>query len=390
MDLIQFEDGTKVSNAKVTINGVDYPVTPARYTGNTPLSAYILNLMQNNIAKVVVPTGGTTGQVLVKKSDNDNDVEWQTGGSGGASGDTLPIGAITEYAGATAPTNWLICDGSAISRSTYADLFNVIGTTYGQGDGLTTFNLPDYTGRVPVGKDTNDTDFDTLGKTGGEKTHTLTIQEMPSHSHTLNTGATAMVSGGSNDMAQTGGTRTYDYLRMGTTGGSQPHNILQPYITQNYIIKAFQSSGVVANVAQADTDSDTDVYSCNYINDKIGGVVVYNNSEGANTPIPFTFPTQGDSLANYSRIKIYSKVVMTGYTAYFITECEAVVGGSVSVEQTRMNSSILWLSDSARYKMNASSLTKEEEADVRILSDGSSAFNSNTTRTKIYKVELYK
>lgn len=268
MDLIQFEAGTKVSDAKVTINGVDYPVTPARYTGNTPLSVYVLNLMQSNIAKAVVPTGGTTGQVLVKKSNADNDVEWQTGGGGGASGDTFPIGAISEYAGATAPTNWLICDGSAISRTTYADLFNVIGTRYGTGDGSTTFNLPDLRGRVPVGKDGNDTDFDTLGNTGGEKKHTLTIAEMPSHQHkdAINVGGSQTLE----TVQYLGGQSTAQYyVSTSAVGGGQPHNIMQPYIVQNYIIKAFQSSGVVANVVQVKSNSTTDVYSCDYINNKL-------------------------------------------------------------------------------------------------------------------------
>lgn len=265
MDLIQFEAGTKVSDAKVTINGVDYPVTPARYTGNTPLSVYVLNLMQSNIAKAVVPTGGTTGQVLVKKSNADNDVEWQTGGGGGASGDTFPIGAISEYAGATAPTNWLICDGSAISRTTYADLFNVIGTRYGTGDGSTTFNLPDLRGRVPVGLDSNDTDFNTLGNTGGEKKHTLTIAEMPSHQH-----KDAINVGGSQTLETVqylgGKSNAQYYVNTSAVGGGQAHNIMQPYIVQNYIIKAFQSSGVVANVVQAKSNSTTDVYSCDYVN----------------------------------------------------------------------------------------------------------------------------
>lgn len=279
MDLIQFEAGTKVSDAKVTINGVDYPVTPARYTGNTPLSVYILNLMQSNIAKAVVPTGGTTGQVLVKKSNADNDVEWQTGGGGGASGDTFPIGAISEYAGATAPTNWLICDGSAISRTTYADLFNVIGTRYGTGDGSTTFNLPDLRGRVSVGLDSNDTDFNTLGKTGGEKTHTLTIAEMPKH--TVPTGfVTGDLSGNTYGMlsdVNTDGTSTTHEV-----GGGQPHNIIQPYMVQNYIIKAFQSSGVVANIVQVETDSQDDVYSCDYINNLVEGKII---KESGNTTV---------------------------------------------------------------------------------------------------------
>lgn len=271
MDLIQFEAGTKISDAKVTINGVDYPVTPARYTGNTPLSVYVLNLMQSNIAKAVVPTGGTTGQVLVKKSNADNDVEWQTGGSGGASGDTFPIGAISEYAGATAPINWLICDGSAISRTTYADLFNVIGTRYGTGDGSTTFNLPDLRGRVPVGLNSNDTDFNTLGNIGGEKTHTLTIAEMPSHSHNIYTtrnNGTAESDYTTNNYVNCGSNNNYGNITKTTSsiGSNNAHNNLQPYIVQNYIIKAFQSSGVVANVVQTKSNSTTDVYSCDYVN----------------------------------------------------------------------------------------------------------------------------
>jgi microcystin-dependent protein len=63
----------------------------------------------------------------------------------------IPTGTVSQFAGSTAPTGWLICDGSAISRSVYSDLFGVVGTTYGAGDGSTTFNIPDLRGRVPVG-----------------------------------------------------------------------------------------------------------------------------------------------------------------------------------------------------------------------------------------------
>lgn len=146
--------------------------------------------------------------------------------SGGSiTGDTLPIGSITAYGNETAPANWLICDGSAVSRTAYADLFAVIGTKYGEGDGSTTFNLPNLKGRVPVGLDSDDTDFNTIGKIGGD----------------------------------------------------QPHNNLQPYEVNNFIIKAFQSAGVIAEVVNTQTESDTNTYSCNYINDVIKSG---NNSNG--------------------------------------------------------------------------------------------------------------
>lgn len=75
---------------------------------------------------------------------------WQNLGGGGAAS---PSGAINAYAGATAPSGWLLCDGEEVSRASYADLFNVIGETYGAGDGSTTFNLPDLRGEFVRGLD---------------------------------------------------------------------------------------------------------------------------------------------------------------------------------------------------------------------------------------------
>lgn len=162
------------------------------------------------------------------------------------SGDTLPIGAITQFSGSIAPTNWLFCNGQAISRTEYSELFAIIGTHYGEGDGSTTFNLPDFIGRVPVGLDVEDPDFDALGDFGGEKTHTLTIDEMPNHNHVLK-----FKTSGSQPLEGNHGA----YLLAGTsdtaidsTGGNQPHNILQPYLVTNFIIKAKQSVGIVGTV----------------------------------------------------------------------------------------------------------------------------------------------
>jgi Microcystin-dependent protein len=97
---------------------------------------------------------------------------------------TLPTGAITMYGASSAPTGYLLCDGTAVNRTTYAALFTAIGTSYGVGNGTTTFNVPNLKGRVPVGLDSGDASFDALGETGGAKTHTLTSSEMPSHTHT--------------------------------------------------------------------------------------------------------------------------------------------------------------------------------------------------------------
>ena len=145
-----------------------------------------------------------------------------------------PVGSISLFAGTTAPNGWLICDGSAVSRTTYADLFSLIGTTYGSGDGSTTFNIPNLKGRVPVGLNSSDTSFDTIGETGGEATHTLTTNEMPSHSHGLLGGSGT---GGKAETvpygAQTTGT---DMYAIQNAGGGQAHNNLQPYIVMNYII----------------------------------------------------------------------------------------------------------------------------------------------------------
>lgn len=96
---------------------------------------------------------------------------------------TIPVGTIWQFAGDTAPQNWMICDGSEISRSAYPDLFELIGEAYGDGDAATTFNIPDLRGRVAVGYKAGDEDFDSLGGIGGASRVELQLSEMPAHTH---------------------------------------------------------------------------------------------------------------------------------------------------------------------------------------------------------------
>lgn len=175
---------------------------------------------------------------------------------GAVSGDTLPVGAILPFGSNTIPENWLLCDGSAVSRTDYQQLFNTIGITFGQGDGFTTFNLPDLRDRVPIGKDSNDTDFDVLGKTAGERKHTLTIAEMPEHDHNVekstNIDRLVLMAKAQNLYGTSGnGTGSGEWewnYGVPAQGGGQAHNVTQPSIATNYIIKATQSAGVVAMV----------------------------------------------------------------------------------------------------------------------------------------------
>lgn len=166
----------------------------------------------------------------------------------------IPTGGIAPYAGSSAPSGWLLCDGAAVSRTTYAALFAVVSTTYGVGDGSTTFNLPDLRGRVPAGLDNlggtsaNRITFataDTLGGAYGAQTHTLTTSQIPAHTHDLSKlgnsdsgagGASASGVWGNTDSAPT--TSTYYRFRTTSSGGSGgSHNNVQPSLFLSYLIK---------------------------------------------------------------------------------------------------------------------------------------------------------
>lgn len=181
----------------------------------------------------------------------------------------LPAGTgPIPYAGSTVPAGWLFCTGAAVSRTTYADLFTAIGTTYGVGDGSTTFNLPDLRGRFPLGLDNmggtpanrvTDAAADTLGGTSGAESknishnhggatgsYTLLTADTPSHTHTskVETGGAAGVthvnanSDGTGTPILTGATGGGGgHSHTVSTDGSTTQNVVNPFIAFNYMIK---------------------------------------------------------------------------------------------------------------------------------------------------------
>ena len=159
-----------------------------------------------------------------------------------AAASTIPAGSVFDYAGTAAPSGYLLCFGQAVSRSTYSDLFTAIGTTFGSGDGSTTFNLPDLRGRVAAGKDDmggsaanritsggSGITGTTLGASGGTQTHTLTTAEMPAHTHTGALGAGSFVA--------TGACGSGGNVNTGSTGGGGARQNTQPTLILNKIIK---------------------------------------------------------------------------------------------------------------------------------------------------------
>ena len=165
-------------------------------------------------------------------------------------------GSVQLFAGSSAPSGWLICNGQAISRTTYAALYAVIGTIYGVGDGSTTFNIPNLVNKTVRGSNS-------LGKTGGADTVTLSTANMPAHTHgvgtlaTNNTGAhthnirtEGTDSHGNNSVA--GGFYNPDMTRSTESAGAHTHTIsgstasvgsgsavtiTNPYVMLHYIIK---------------------------------------------------------------------------------------------------------------------------------------------------------
>lgn len=153
----------------------------------------------------------------------------------GVQGGLMPAGSITAYATTTAPEGWLACDGSEISSTTFSALFDVIGYSYGGSPGGD-FNLPNLNGRNIIGYGSATTTIDTMGETGGQDVHVLSIAELPAHTHTI---AYNNNDGGSSSGTNLQSTSVSDNAAKtsSSVGSGTAHNVLDPFIVLRYIIK---------------------------------------------------------------------------------------------------------------------------------------------------------
>jgi microcystin-dependent protein len=235
--------GTTISSswANTTLNDVANALTGSiAADGQTPITGN-MNLNNNRIINLTDPTNAQDGAT---KSYTDSAISTAVA-AGLATVSSVITGSIQLWPTASAPTGYLLCNGSAVSRTTYAGLFTAIGTTFGSGDGSTTFNLPNYADRFPIGIGTIAA---TVGTTGGTKdaivvshTHTATVTD-PGHFHSVNAGGTAsnsLNSGGTVNLAgsNTGTKTTGITVANSTEGSSGTNQNLPPYLGISFIIK---------------------------------------------------------------------------------------------------------------------------------------------------------
>lgn len=180
-------------------------------------------------------------------NENWTSLDTLLGSVGGGTGE-IPVGSGMDYWGTAAPSGWVFAYGQALNRTTYATLFVLFGTTYGAGDGSTTFNVPDKRGRASFGKDnmggtaasrlSGAISGSTLGAAGGTSTHTLTSGEIPSASISVSFQKQfGNATTGTGDILITGNTNQGSGTLSGTlSGGGGAHNNLPPGIVCNYII----------------------------------------------------------------------------------------------------------------------------------------------------------
>lgn len=311
-------------------------------------------------------TPKTTKQAIDKKLEN-----YTPSGGNVAYLDSLPVGSIILWFSDVIPDGFYSLNGQAISRE-YTKVFEMFGTKYGAGDGSTTFNLPDFSGLAPVGKDTSDTDFNELGKIVGSKEHTLTIEEIPSHTHDIKTTDNLYVqishdvqAGGSNGKMGKGNEKG---IVATNTGGGQAHNNVQPSIATNFIIKVKQIK-VVPNITELEMLPIGTILSFEGTDVPTGWEAVEEKRDTVELEIP-TFGTNGISVETgitdiKSIVNIYGGFVRpeSPNRLYPILNCYM---GEMYIEKDTKN---LFLSTSSEYVTFKGNITIEYKKNEEVVSN---------------------
>ena len=230
---------TVVTNANLTggvtsVGNAATVITNANLTGEATSVGNATTLTNSAVIGKVL-TGYTSGAGTVADTDTIlQAIQKLNGNTAAAAG--VPAGSIVGFGSATPPTGWLACNGANVSRTTYATLFAVISTTFGVGDGTTTFTLPTSARRTLVGSGGSATGTlsNTVGSSGGEETHVQSGSELAGHIHSFSTVVTA-ATGGTRVVRGAAGTQVG--FGVDSSGSSAAANIMQPSLVINYIIK---------------------------------------------------------------------------------------------------------------------------------------------------------
>lgn len=279
----------------------------------------------------------------------------------------LPVGSIQAFAGANAPTGWLLCDGSAVSRGNYPDLYNTIGNTYGSGDGSTTFNLPDLRGRMPIGAGNDGTAANNASRTRGDKGGDTRMQshnhggttgnDSPDHAHGPGAGlAFLTTSGGAasnfgsqiaaaqHTPGQTAGANARHAHSISTSGSGGAEN-MPPFLVTNYIIKA------VADIARGGwyTQSSPPVVTQLPTNPAIGEEVYLQSISSSAQILKRYNGTQWVSVSMPTGTVIQTVHGFTSTQVSLATSTYSSIGLSASITPRFSDSKILLLS-SVQYR----------------------------------------
>jgi alpha-tubulin suppressor-like RCC1 family protein/microcystin-dependent protein len=264
--------GSKIANSTITnTNIADGTLLGSKISTTTSITVNSLNAttLQGSTLNVTGNTTFNTKQYTWPSSytgdrylrvDGAGNLSWsqpiQGSGTSLVFADAIPIGAIMPWASASTPSNYLLCNGGTFNGTQYPGLSSILGETYGPKVG-DLYKLPDLRGKIAVGSGTNVRDVSgntatfTLGTSGGEYVHTLTIAEIPPHKHDLTIRTTgsqgdSTVPWGLNNSGTTGNADSS--ITMGLTGGGESHTNTQPYLVTNYIIKALPDPKVNFNL----------------------------------------------------------------------------------------------------------------------------------------------